>query len=195
MSGPFDYFVLFAEMRTGSNFLESNLNALGDVACFGEAFNPHFIGYPNRAEILGITREERDAAPEKLIAAIRDVPGTLGGFRYFHDHGMDVAAHHASGAKMHRAGWRQRFSARQTSGGTVLLCPGVAAHGGMVRDVAGQRSDRIRHAATIPTSAGRASRPISSKDNTGFGMPRARRMVRRKRRRRVEVTTAGYSPC
>ncbi|SFT95784.1 sulfotransferase family 2 domain-containing protein [Sedimentitalea nanhaiensis] len=86
MSGPFDYFVLFAEMRTGSNFLESNLNALGDVACFGEAFNPHFIGYPNRAEILGITREERDAAPEKLIAAIRDVPGTLGGFRYFHDH-------------------------------------------------------------------------------------------------------------
>ncbi len=26
MSGPFDYFVVFAEMRTGSNFLEENLN-------------------------------------------------------------------------------------------------------------------------------------------------------------------------
>ncbi|MBK0325756.1 sulfotransferase family 2 domain-containing protein [Rhodobacteraceae bacterium F11138] len=86
MRGDFDYFVLFAEMRTGSNFLETNLNALGDVRCFGEAFNPHFIGYPNRTDILGISREERDADPVGLLSAIRDVPGTLGGFRYFHDH-------------------------------------------------------------------------------------------------------------
>ncbi len=86
MPGRFDYFVLFAEMRTGSNFLETNLNALDGVACFGEAFNPHFIGYPNRTEILGIARDARDADPARLIAAIRDLPGTLGGFRYFHDH-------------------------------------------------------------------------------------------------------------
>jgi len=27
MSGAFDYFVVFAEMRTGSNFLEANINS------------------------------------------------------------------------------------------------------------------------------------------------------------------------
>ena len=84
--GDFDYFVVFAEMRTGSNFLETNLNALDGVACRGEAFNPHFIGYPNRDEILGLSREARDEDPQRLIAAIRDEPGALGGFRYFHDH-------------------------------------------------------------------------------------------------------------
>ncbi len=94
MTGSFDYFIMFAEMRTGSNFLETNLNALGDVACHGEAFNPHFIGYPNRRDILGITRDERDADPGRLIDAIRSQPGKLGGFRYFHDHDprvLDIA--------------------------------------------------------------------------------------------------------
>lgn len=86
----FDYFVLFAEMRTGSNFLETNLNALADVQCHGEAFNPNFIGYPKRTELMDITRDERDAAPEKLLSAIRSAPGVLNGFRYFHDHDARV---------------------------------------------------------------------------------------------------------
>lgn len=86
MSDRFQYFVVFAEMRTGSNFLETNLNALQGVACHGEAFNPHFIGYPNRTEILGITQLVRDAGPDALIGAIRSQPGHLGGFRFFHDH-------------------------------------------------------------------------------------------------------------
>lgn len=86
MSGPFDYFVVFAEMRTGSNFLETNLNAFQSLACYGEAFNPHFIGYPNKTEILGITQEVRDRDPERLIQAIKDGAIELGGFRYFHDH-------------------------------------------------------------------------------------------------------------
>ncbi|MDX1782140.1 MAG: nodulation protein NodH, partial [Thalassovita sp.] len=47
MTDRFDYFVVFAEMRTGSNFLETNLNAFPGLTCYGEAFNPHFIGYPN----------------------------------------------------------------------------------------------------------------------------------------------------
>lgn len=85
MSGPFDLFVVFAEMRTGSNFLESNLNTLEGVACHGEAFNPHFIGYPNRTDCLGLTQEERDADPSRLVQAVREAPG-LNGFRYFHDH-------------------------------------------------------------------------------------------------------------
>ena len=63
----FDSFVVLAEMRTGSNFLESNLNALNGVTCHGEAFNPHFIGSPKDAPILGVDRAVRDAAPLDLL--------------------------------------------------------------------------------------------------------------------------------
>jgi len=42
----FDYFIVFAEMRTGSNFLNANLNAIDAIACQGEGINPHFLGYP-----------------------------------------------------------------------------------------------------------------------------------------------------
>lgn len=86
MAGPFDYFVVFAEMRTGSNFLEANLNAIDGIACHGEAFNPHFIGYPNKTEILNITQATRDSDPMRLITAIRSQSNGLGGFRFFHDH-------------------------------------------------------------------------------------------------------------
>ena len=87
----FDYFIVFAEMRTGSNFLETNLNAFDGLSCLGEAFNPHFIGYPNKTEILGITQDERDADPARLIEAVRAAPG-LAGFRFFHDHDPRVLA-------------------------------------------------------------------------------------------------------
>ncbi|MEI4233449.1 sulfotransferase family 2 domain-containing protein [Roseovarius sp. D22-M7] len=86
MAGGFDCFVIFAEMRTGSNFLESNLNALEGITCHGEAFNPHFIGYPNRSELLGLTLPERDADPARLLAAIRHHGPGICGFRFFHDH-------------------------------------------------------------------------------------------------------------
>lgn len=82
----FDTFVVFAEMRTGSNFLEANLNALDGIVCHGEAFNPHFIGYPNTSQILGVSQDMRDAEPETLIRVIRDQVDVLGGFRYFNDH-------------------------------------------------------------------------------------------------------------
>lgn len=86
MTSRFDSFVVFAEMRTGSNFLEANLNAFDAITCHGEAFNPHFIGYPNRTEILGVDQATRDADPNVLLAAIRNDASTMGGFRYFHDH-------------------------------------------------------------------------------------------------------------
>lgn len=86
MSVSFDYFIVFAEMRTGSNFLETNLNAFDGVTCHGEAFNPHFIGYPNRDDILGVTRDMREEDPSALITRIKSEPGVLGGFRYFHNH-------------------------------------------------------------------------------------------------------------
>lgn len=87
MSQRFDCFVIFAEMRTGSNFLEANLNAFDGLTCHGEAFNPHFIGYPNAEHILDVTLEERDRTPATLLDRIRTAtPEGLGGFRYFHDH-------------------------------------------------------------------------------------------------------------
>ncbi|WP_282092380.1 nodulation protein NodH [Epibacterium ulvae] len=86
MTQQFDYFVIFAEMRTGSNFLEANLNAFDGIACHGEAFNPHFIGYPNREDCLGITLNDREADPAVLLNAIRTDATALAGFRYFHDH-------------------------------------------------------------------------------------------------------------
>ena len=86
MTNSFSSFVVLAEMRTGSNFLEANLNALDGVTCHGEAFNPAFIGYPNREELLGISQVQRDKNPNRLLAALRDDPEGLAGFRYFHDH-------------------------------------------------------------------------------------------------------------
>ncbi|GLQ28232.1 nodulation protein NodH [Sulfitobacter pacificus] len=86
MSPKFQSFVVFAEMRTGSNFLEANLNAFDGIICHGEAFNPHFIGYPNNAPILGVDLEARDADPTLLLSAIRGDTARLNGFRYFHDH-------------------------------------------------------------------------------------------------------------
>ncbi|MAQ36382.1 MULTISPECIES: nodulation protein NodH [Thioclava] len=81
----FDSFVVFAEMRTGSNLLEAALNDLDGVTCHGEAFNPALIGYPNRKELVGVTKAQRDDDPLTLWAAIKSQDG-LNGCRYFHDH-------------------------------------------------------------------------------------------------------------
>ncbi|MFG6581786.1 nodulation protein NodH [Sulfitobacter sp. 1A12779] len=86
MRDKFDSFVVFAEMRTGSNFLEANLNAFAGIACHGESFNPFFMGYPKSEPILGVDQATRDENPRKLLAAIRGQQDALGGFRYFHDH-------------------------------------------------------------------------------------------------------------
>lgn len=86
MPQKFTHFVIFAEMRTGSNFLEANLNAFDGITCLGEAFNPHFIGYPNHTEILEITEEERNAKPKRLLRHIKTAKNGVHGFRYFHDH-------------------------------------------------------------------------------------------------------------
>lgn len=85
----FDYFVVFAEMRTGSNFLEANINAFDDLRCHGEAFNPHFIGYPDATELLGIDQGKRDEDPWAVIDAIK-ATSELSGFRFFNDHDARV---------------------------------------------------------------------------------------------------------
>lgn len=81
----FHSFILLAEMRTGSNFLETNLNAFDGISCFGELFNPFFIGYPNRDDMLGFTQAQRDDDPLALLERIRAEHG-IAGFRFFHDH-------------------------------------------------------------------------------------------------------------
>lgn len=85
MTQPFRSFVIFAEMRTGSNLLEATLNAIKRVTCYGEAFNPYMMGWPDKDELRGVSMAERDADPMVLFEAIRSHPN-LTGFRYFHDH-------------------------------------------------------------------------------------------------------------
>lgn len=82
----FRSFVIFAGMRTGSNLLEATLNGVRRVTCFGEAFNPYMMGWPDKDELRGITMAEREADPHSLLRALFGKPDHLAGFRYFHDH-------------------------------------------------------------------------------------------------------------
>jgi LPS sulfotransferase NodH len=82
----FSSFVIFGEMRTGSNFLEMNLNRLAGFRCYGEAFNPYLLGNHTNNTLLGFTAMQRDENPLALLAAMREQTEGLSGFRYFHDH-------------------------------------------------------------------------------------------------------------
>ena len=93
MGKRFDYFVVFAEMRTGSNFLEENLNDYPGLVCMGEAFNPHFVGGPNKPDLLGVTLAAREADPLALLDRMRVQTDGLPGFRFFHDHDSRILAH------------------------------------------------------------------------------------------------------
>ena len=90
MAGPFHSFVILAGMRTGSNFLEANLNALPGVTSHGEVFNPHFIGKKDATELFGITLAEREVNPKPLLRKLRSETPGLSGFRFFHDHDARV---------------------------------------------------------------------------------------------------------
>jgi len=82
----FDAFVLFAEMRTGSNYLEDSLNALPDLTCHGEIYNPTFLGHHNQFELFGYDMTRREADPLGLLDAVIAQSDGLPGFRLFHDH-------------------------------------------------------------------------------------------------------------
>ena len=82
----FHSFVVFAEMRTGSNFLESNINAIPGLTCHGELYNPYFMGGENKTELLGMTLNDRNADPARMLRVMREQTDGLPGFRYFHNH-------------------------------------------------------------------------------------------------------------
>ena len=86
MLRKFDYFVIFAEMRTGSNLLESKLNMFVDLQSVGEAFNPNFIGTPKTRKVMEVSLLDRAQNPIPLLEKIKQPSQTIHGFRYFHDH-------------------------------------------------------------------------------------------------------------
>ena len=90
MHKPFKYFVILAGMRTGSNLLESRLNAFAGIHCHGELFNPAFINTPGTACYLSVSLEQRTSAPLSLIERIQDRTEVLSGFRLFHEHNRVV---------------------------------------------------------------------------------------------------------
>lgn len=92
MSAAFDRFILLADMRTGSNFLEANLNSLPGIRCHGEAFNPVFIGRKDHESYLDITLTQRDADPQVLLHAMENATEGLAGYRFFSDHDPRVLA-------------------------------------------------------------------------------------------------------
>ena len=88
------YFVILGAMRTGSNYLEKTLAGLGDTVCYGEAFNPAFLGEPQIKNVLGWTLEDRDADPLGFLQAlIHGEPDRIAGFRLFAGHSDAVRDH------------------------------------------------------------------------------------------------------
>ncbi len=77
---------MFAEMRTGSNFLEMNINGLDGITCHGEAYNPYLLGNHTNTTLFGYNMQQREADPLGMLRAMRAQTPGLSGFRYFHDH-------------------------------------------------------------------------------------------------------------
>ncbi|MEL6642818.1 MAG: nodulation protein NodH [Pseudomonadota bacterium] len=93
MAAPFDFFVVLADMRTGSNALEEKLNSYEGIACHGEVFNPRFIGNADNRTLFGRSVAARDEDPLAMIGALRAATDGIAGFRLFSDHDPRVLDH------------------------------------------------------------------------------------------------------
>ncbi len=93
MPQNFDYFIIFAGMRTGSNFLEANINQFSGLHCHGEAFNPSFLCYPDGRKRFGFSLSRRESDPLGFIQAMRRHTPGLAGFRFFRDHDPRILRH------------------------------------------------------------------------------------------------------
>ncbi|MEM0923348.1 MAG: hypothetical protein AAGI13_09900 [Pseudomonadota bacterium] len=88
------YFTILGAMRTGSNLLERLLAQFPGVITHGEAFNPAFIGGPQKEPLAGWDLVRRDADPLGYLATIRQAAGReLPGFRHFNGHDAQIRAH------------------------------------------------------------------------------------------------------
>ncbi len=88
----FASFVVLAEMRTGSNLLQAQLNRVPGLRCHGEVFNPAFVDDPATRSFLGVDKAARDADPIGLLRRIGAKGDALTGFRLFGDHDPEVIA-------------------------------------------------------------------------------------------------------
>lgn len=89
----FDYFVVLAGMRTGSNLLEEQLAAMPGIESHGELFNPHFFGKPEVTSKWGLSMKARGDDPVRVIGQMRRASEGLPGFRLFHDHDARAIDH------------------------------------------------------------------------------------------------------
>lgn len=93
---PKGSFVLIGMMRSGSNFLERQLNLLPDVRCHGELFNPTFVGFshdfPDGLE--GYNRENTRIRNKDVLGFLKKIADVSDrkhfGFRIFLDHSPQV---------------------------------------------------------------------------------------------------------
>ena len=90
----FRYFAIFGTMRSGSNLLEQALNQFDGIRCYGELFNPSFIGGPRQQDSFGFSLAERERDPVALIEAMIDAAGdSIAGFRIFDGHDPRITEH------------------------------------------------------------------------------------------------------
>ena len=89
----FNYFVVLAGMRTGSNLLEEQLAAMPGIEAHGEVFNPHFFGKPNVSSKWDLSIHARNSDPVRTIAAMCNASEGLPGFRLFYDHDARAIDH------------------------------------------------------------------------------------------------------
>ena len=93
MRQAFDFFVILADMRTGSNLLEERLDAYPGLASFGEVFNPLFVGHEGQGALFGKGIAERNRDPIALIARMIAETDGIPGFRLFPGHDRRVLDH------------------------------------------------------------------------------------------------------
>jgi len=89
----FRAFVILGTMRTGSNFLEASLSEIDGIACFGELFNPKFIGKLKQDTLFDYDLDRRESDHFGLLETVISHSDGLPGFRLFNGHDPRVLAH------------------------------------------------------------------------------------------------------
>ncbi len=85
------YFVILGSMRCGSNLLESALSQYPEFSCFGELFNPAFIGTYTKTDFDGYSLADRSRDPLALLDLVKaEAKDRQAGFRLFRGHDQRV---------------------------------------------------------------------------------------------------------